>query len=231
MSRVIRFAKSSIGAKLLMALSGLVLTGFVLFHMLGNLQIFLGQDTYNAYAAFLQGTPEILWPARLVLLSAVGVHIFSGVRLSYLNRLARPQAYHQKSFVRATFTSRTMILSGSVLLAFIIYHLLHFTIGATDPAHFHLLDAKGRHDAYSMFIYGFQNPMVAGFYIFAMLLLGMHLSHGVSSLFQTLGISHPHLDGLIAKIGPIYALIVVSGNILMPIAVLLGWLELPKGMI
>jgi succinate dehydrogenase / fumarate reductase cytochrome b subunit len=229
MGWVIKFAQSSLGAKVLMALSGVLLFGFVLVHMLGNLQIFLGQEPYNAYAHFLKSTPELLWAARLTLLGAVGLHVWAGVRLSLLNRAARPRAYVEKDYTRASFTSRTMLWTGLTVLAFIVYHLAHFTLGLTDPTHYDLIDPKGYHDAYSMFVYGFQNVYVSMFYIIAMVFLGLHLEHGVSSMFQTLGINHPRINGLTGKIGPIFAVLVVLGNISMPIAVMMGIITLPAG--
>ncbi|RYF44913.1 MAG: succinate dehydrogenase cytochrome b subunit [Cytophagaceae bacterium] len=231
MGWVIRFAKSSVGAKLLMALTGLVLVGFVLGHMVGNLQVYLGPDVYNGYAAFLKSVPELLWPVRLFLLASVVLHIVSGIRLARINRAARPEAYHFKKYTRASFTSRTMLISGLVVLSFLIYHLLHFTLGKTDPMHFHLLDDKGRHDVYSMFVFSFQNVYVSVSYIVAMVLLGLHLNHGVSSLFQSLGINHPRFNGLLNKVGPIFSLVIVLGNISMPISVLMGWLTLPAGVV
>jgi succinate dehydrogenase / fumarate reductase, cytochrome b subunit len=229
MGWVTKFAKSSIGAKIIMALTGMILFGFVLVHMLGNLQVYLGQEAYNAYANFLKSTPELLWPARIVLILAVLTHIASGLRLSALNAAARPHAYAKKHFTKATITSRTMVYTGGVVLAFIVYHLLHFTLGVTDPVHYHLMDAKGRHDVYSMFVLGFQNIYVAGSYIVAMLFLFPHLEHGVSSMFQSLGINHPRYNAMLGKIGPVFATIVVLGNISMPVAVQLGWLTLPAG--
>ncbi len=229
MNGLLTFARSSIGAKIFMALSGVVLFGFVLVHMLGNLQIYLGPEPYNAYAAFLKGAPEILWGARLVLLGSVGVHIASGLRLAALNRAARPKGYARKTFTKASFSSRSMVLSGLVVVSFIVYHLLHFTLGQTDPTHFGLVDGKGRHDVYAMFVHGFQSVPVAMSYIVAMLLLGLHLSHGVSSLFQTLGLNGPRFSRLTESAGPIFAAVVVLGNISMPISVLMGWLSLPPG--
>lgn len=229
MGWVLKFAQSSIGAKVLMAISGALLFGFVLVHMLGNLQIYLGQEPYNAYAHFLKSTPELLWGARLALLTAVSVHTATGIRLQYLNRVARPVAYQEKNYTRATLTSRSMLWTGSVVLAFIVYHLAHFTLGLTDPTHAGLIDPKGYHDAYSMFVYGFQNIYVSAFYIIAMVLLGMHLEHGVSSMFQTLGINHPRFNGLLHKVGPAFAILIVLGNVSMPIAVLLGYITLPAG--
>lgn len=229
MGWVLQFAKSSIGAKIIMALTGAVLSGFVLVHMLGNLQIFIGPEEYNAYAHFLKGTPELLWTARTVLLTAVGLHIYSGVRLTQINRAARPQDYRKRAYQRASFTSRFMIYSGLVVLSFIIYHLAHFTLGLTDPTHYGLLDPKGRVDAYSMFVYGFQNVYVSVAYMVAMVFLGLHLEHGVSSMFQTMGIHHPRINPLLNKVGLAFALAVVIGNCAMPLAVMLGYIQLPPG--
>ncbi len=226
-----RFATSSIGAKILMALSGLILFGFVLVHMAGNLQVFLGQDAYNAYAHFLKGLPELLWPARLVLLSAVLLHIFSGLRLAAIDRAARPVAYAQRRYRQASWASRTMALSGLVVLSFLVYHLLHFTLGVTHPADFARRDPAGHHDVYSMLVLGFKNPYVAGAYMVSMALLGLHLSHGVSSLLQTLGFNHPRYNRGVAYIGPLFAALIVVGNISMPLAVLLGWIKLPPGVV
>lgn len=212
-----------------MALSGVLLFGFVLVHMLGNLQIFLGPEPYNNYAHFLKSTPELLWAARLSLLGAVSIHVWAAIRLTLINRAARPHAYASKSFTRATLTSRSMLLTGLTVMAFIVYHLAHFTLGLTDPTHYGLIDPKGYHDAYSMFVYGFQNVYVSTFYIIAMVFLGLHLEHGVSSVFQTLGINHPRINSLTGKIGPAFAVLIVLGNISMPIAVMMGFITLPAG--
>ena len=229
MGGLVTFVRSSIGAKVFMALSGAAMFGFVLVHMLGNLQVYLGPEPYNAYAAFLKGTPELLWAARAVLLGSVAVHVASGLRLAALNRAARPHDYVAKRFTKASMSSRTMVLSGLVVLSFIVYHLLHFTLGVTDPAHYHLVDSHGRHDVYAMFVHGFRNPYVSVSYIVAMTLLGAHLHHGVTSLFQTLGFNGPRFSRVIELFGPSFAAIVVLGNVSMPISVMMGWLTLPAG--
>jgi len=225
MSWVQNFAKSSIGAKVVMALSGLVIVGFVLGHMLGNLQIFLGPDALNSYAANLHALPLLLWGTRIVVGLAVLLHIASGLRLVLMNQAARPEKYAKKSYVRASFASRTMRLSALVLLAFIVYHLLHFTLGVTNPADKAHVDALGRPDVYKMVILGFSNPVIAITYVIAMLLLGLHLSHGASSMFQSLGLHHPKYNGFIDKIGPALAGIIVVGNCSMPLAVLFGCIQ------
>ena len=226
MSWVQNFAKSSIGAKVVMALSGLVIVGFVIGHMLGNLQIFLGKEALNAYAANLHALPPLLWGTRIVVGLAIIAHIISGVRVSLMNQAARPEKYAKKAYVRASIGSRTMRLSALVLLAFIVYHLLHFTLGVTNPADKAHIDALGQPDVYKMVVLGFQNPLIAGSYIIAMLLLGLHLSHGASSMFQSLGLHHPKYNGFIDKVGPALAIIIVVGNCSMPVAVLLRYLKL-----
>ncbi|MEW6776129.1 MAG: succinate dehydrogenase cytochrome b subunit [Bdellovibrionota bacterium] len=226
---LLRTWKSSIGAKAVMAVTGLALFGFVVMHMLGNLQVFLGQEHINRYGHFLKNAPEILWPARLGLLAFVGLHILSAFRLSLENQAARPVQYAHQATIQASVASRYMLLSGMVLLAFIAYHLAHFTLGMTHPEHFHLVDAQGRHDIYSMVILGFQNVWVSGFYILAMLCLGMHLSHGVSSLFQSLGLNSAKYRPTLQLGSRAFAALIVIGNCSMPIAVLTGCLKLPAG--
>jgi len=221
---------SSIGLKWMMALSGLALVGFVVVHMIGNLQVFLGADALNHYAVALREMPfQLLWVARVILLAAVLVHIFSAVRLTNLNRAARPEAYAMKKPVASTYASRTMMMGGLILLAFIVYHLAHFTFGITNPADFARHDAQGRHDVYAMVILGFTNPIVTGAYVLAMVPLAMHLSHGASSLFQSLGISHPKYDPLLRSIGPFLATVIFVGNVSMPIAVLAGFVKMGAG--
>jgi succinate dehydrogenase / fumarate reductase cytochrome b subunit len=223
MGWIVRFAKSSIGAKMVMALTGLALFGFVVAHMIGNLQLFMGREALNAYAALLKSQAGLLWVMRLGIIAAVILHILSGIRLSTLNKQARPVAYAVKNWRRASPSSRTMIWTGLMVLAFIVYHLLHFTLGVTNPDHFALRDAQGRHDVYGMVIAGFQNVWVTGSYVLAMLMLGPHLSHGASSMFQSLGLRHPQYDSMISKIGPTFAAVIVIGNITMPLAVLFGY--------
>ena len=223
MSWLVDFAKSSIGAKVVMGITGVMLIGFVIMHMLGNLQVFLGPDVLNAYGQMLLDLGGLLWVARIGLLAAVLLHIVSGLRLASINRAARPVPYVHETTVQATFASRYMKLTGLVLLAFIIFHLLHFTFGVTHPDHIGV-DALGRKDIYSMVILGFQQPAVAASYIIAMVLLGIHLSHGASSLFKSLGLRHAKYDSMLDKVGPCLATLVVLGNCAMPIAVLTGLL-------
>jgi len=221
---------SSIGGKVIMALSGVGLVLFILVHMAGNLQMFSGQEAMNNYGVALRKFGPLLWVIRLGLLGIFLAHVIYALRLKLQNRAARPVAYVSKSTVRATLASRTMVLSGLIVLAFGAYHLLHFTFGLTDAHNFHLTDAQGRHDIYNMVVRGFQNVPVSIFYVVAMVLLFSHLSHGASSFFQSLGWNHPRYNALIERIGTVVAWLVCLGFVSVPLAVLLGIIKPAGGM-
>lgn len=203
-----------------MAVTGLALLGFVIGHMLGNLQIFIGQDQLNAYAANLQGMGPVLWVARLALLVLVGLHIWAAYSLTRENMQARPQNYRKEGTIQASYSSRTMRWSGVIVLAFIIYHLLHFTVRVTHPEYSELIDGVGRPDVYQMVISGFSSIWVSGFYIVAMFLLAMHLSHGIASMLQTLGLRTSGTRRMVDSISWGVAAIIFVGNISIPLAVL-----------
>jgi succinate dehydrogenase / fumarate reductase cytochrome b subunit len=217
MSQEPAFLESSIGRKVVMAVTGLILFGFVVVHMLGNLQVYLGPEALNHYGEFLRTMLHGggLWIARVVLLAAVVLHIWSATSLTLSSRRARPQGYQEQKWVESTYASRTMRWSGVILFFFIVYHLLHFTTGTLHPSFI-----EG--DVYHNFVAGFRVIPVSIFYIVAMVLLGLHLRHGVWSMFQTLGVSHPRYIRM-AHIGAwIFAALVVIGNISFPLAVLAG---------
>lgn len=220
-----RALASTGGTKFLVGVTGAFLTIFVLGHMLGNLQIFLGPEAMNGYAAGLKAMPGPLWAARLGLLAALLIHVVGNVRLNARNKAARPTAYANQQPIVSSFASRTMLISGLILLAFIIYHLAHFTLGLTDPANAELVDPLGRHDAYSMVVLGFQQPLAAGAYLIAMALLFLHLAHGVASLFQTAGLRRFDLRLSLDAAGRLFAIVVVLGNITIVLACLLGVIE------
>src|SRR5881398_4153449 len=167
---------------MIVAATGVILIVFVIGHLLGNLQIFLGPDWINGYSQHLRDLGPLLWVIRLFLLVAVVVHIYVTIQLAIENRRARPQAYVDREYVKATFASRHMVMSGLVVLAFIFYHIAHFTVRVTDPR-FGLLkaDPLNRHDVYSMMVYGFQTWWVTAGYLISMFLLMLHLTHGASS--------------------------------------------------
>src|ERR1051326_475943 len=188
------FYHSSVGKKMIVAVTGIVLILFVIGHLLGNLQIYLGPEWINGYSQHLHDLGPLLWLIRIFLLATVIIHIYVTIRLAIDNRRARPEAYIQKHNVKATFASRHMVMSGLIVLAFIIYHLAHFTVRVTDRRFALLkLDPSGHYDVYSMMVYGFQNPYVSAFYVIGLFLLTLHLSHGSSSFFQSLGFNNQKL--------------------------------------
>ena len=213
-----------------MASSGLALFLFVVLHMLGNLQIFLGPDAINEYGHFLQSKPELVWPARIGLLVMVLLHIWSAIKLTAENRAARPAGYGEYKPVGSSYASRTMMVSGLVIFTFIIYHLLHFTVqiegvnfAKTNFVQLH--DAKQRHDIYNMMVIGFSQPLVSIFYIVSMALLSLHLSHGVSSMFQSLGWKNRKYGKFIDRLALVVAAVLIIGYSAIPIAVLTGILK------
>jgi len=222
---------SSLGKKYFMALSGCALFLFVIAHLLGNLQIFLGPEALNRYGHFLQTTPELLWPARLGLLALMVAHIVCAAQLTAENRAARPVPYAQYEIVAASYASRTMMMSGLIVAAFIGYHLLHFTVmapavnltGRDFAARPAFTDLQGRHDVYKMMIVGFHQPAVSGFYLVAMGLLCLHLSHGVSAMFQSVGWKDRRYGPFLDRFAQAVALVIFLGYSSIPVAVLLGY--------
>ena len=208
---------------MVVAITGVILILFVVGHLLGNLQIFLGPDWINGYSQHLRDLGPLLWLIRIFLLVTVIVHIYVTIRLAIDNRRARPEPYIDKEYVKATFASRHMVMSGLIVLAFIVYHLAHFTFRKTDARFLLLkLDPLNRYDVYSMMVYGFQNYFVSGFYILGLFLLALHLSHGSSSFFQSLGMNDKKLTPRLAFGGRVFAWLLFVGYISIPIAVLLG---------
>ena len=220
------FCRSSIGKKFIVAVTGVVLILFVVGHLLGNLQIFLGPDWVNGYAEHLRELGPLLWVIRAFLLVNVLLHIYFTISLAIENRRARPVGYKKKNHIKATFASRSMAMSGLIVLVFILYHLAHFTVRVTDPR-FLLLkaDPLNHYDVYSMMVYGFQNIYVSSFYILGMFLLALHLSHGTSSFFQSLGVNDKKLTPRLATAGRVFAWLVFVGYSSIPVAVLLHWVK------
>jgi succinate dehydrogenase / fumarate reductase cytochrome b subunit len=198
-----------------MAITGLILFGFVIGHMLGNLQVFMGANQMNAYAAMLKANATLLWGVRIVLLVAVILHIVAAVQLTRMSQRSRPEGYHYKDVIQADYAARTMRWSGPIFAVFVIYHLLHFTTGSVHPR----FDV---HDVYRNVISGFRVWPVSLFYIIAMVALAFHLWHGVWSMFQTLGLINPKSDKMIHRLAAIATLALVIGFISIPMAVLAG---------
>lgn len=225
MTRFFSVLLTSLGSKVVVALTGLGVAGFVVFHMLGNLQVFEGAEALNTYAAFLRELPILLWSARLGLLFIAALHIGLTIRLAIHNRRARPVPYAAREYRKASLASRTMALTGGLLLLFIIFHLLHFTVGVVDTSFSDRLDLRAHRDVYGKMIHAFQNPWFALLYLAAQGILGLHLSHGVSSSLQTLGLEHPLLNRLFRAAGPLVAGLVVLGNSAIILAIALGVLH------
>lgn len=220
-----RILGSSLGKKYLMALTGLGMFVFTVGHLLGNLQIFLGAEAVNSYAEFLKSKPGLLWGARLGLLGAVGIHLWAAFSLLAANKAARPQGYANYTAKDASLASRTMAVTGVVILAFVVYHLLHYTaqtpgVNLTGKDFGALQDAKGRHDVYGMMILGFSQPVVSIFYLISVSLLSLHLSHGLAAMFQSLGIKHRAYALLIDRAALLAAGLLLVGYASIPLAVM-----------
>ena len=212
--RVLRFWNTTIGKKAVMAVSGAILAAFVLGHLIGNLQIFMGPDQFNGYARTLRHLPELVWPVRVILLVMVILHIWSSLELAVLKSEARPVGYRKHTSAGSSYASRTMYMSGPIVAAFVVYHLMQFTFGVGGtPYH--------EFDAYGNVIQGFRVPAVSIFYIIAMALLCLHLRHGLWSMFQSLGFTNPRHILRIRRAASIVSLFVFFGFISIPVAVML----------
>lgn len=222
MNMLLRLFTSSLGKKSLMAVTGAGLFVFVIGHLVGNLQIFLGPESINRYGHFLQTTPEILWPARIGLLAFVIIHVWTSIALTLENRAARAQQYEVKELVKASLASRTMIWSGLIIVAFVGFHLAHYTLLIVHPEFRDLHDANGWHDVYRMMVLGFSNCRVSGFYVLGIGLLCIHLSHGASAMFQSLGLKNEAYAPIIDRFAKVAAVVIFLGYISIPLAVLGG---------
>ena len=222
MSWFARFWRSAIGKKAVMAVTGIILFGFVLAHMIGNLKVYAGSEAMNSYGEWLRtigypGLPMMgaLWIARIVLLAAVVLHIWAAWSLTMMNRAARPLGYERQDYAAASYASRTMRWGGILVLLFVIYHILHFTTGQAHPDFVH-----GR--PYENLVLGFSVPWVAIFYILANLALGLHLYHGLWSMFQSMGWNNPKFNPWRRHFATAFAAIITLGNVSFPLAVMLG---------
>lgn len=220
---ILEFWRSALGKKAVMAATGIVLVGFVFVHMLGNLKLYMGPEAINKYGEFLRtvGYPALpheglLWIARVVLLGCVALHITSAIQLWLISRDARPEAYTKKEYAIASYASRTMRWGGLIVLAFVIWHLADLTLGVTPGYAFE----HGK--PYENIVASFSRTPVAVFYIIANLMLGLHLYHGVWSLFQSLGWNSPKFNAWRRELATALAVIITVGNISFPISVMLG---------
>jgi len=220
---IIELYRSALGKKYLMAITGVIFMGYVLAHMLGNLKLYQGAEDFNLYAEFLRrllypilpqsGTLNLL---RAILLLALVIHVVAAVQLTQMNRKARPSAYRSKrDYIAADFAARTMRWTGAIVLLFIAYHLADFTWGWVNPA-------PDGASAYEKVVASFQVPVISAFYLLANLALGMHLYHGVWSLFQSLGLNNRRFNHWRRTLAIGFTVVVVGGNLSFPIAVLTG---------
>ncbi len=219
---------SSLGKKYLMAISGCVLFLFVVGHLVGNLQVFLGPEAINRYGHFLQSNLELVWPARLFLLLMLVLHIWSAIKLSIENKAARPVAYGNYRPVGSSYASRTMLMSGIIIFVFIVYHLLHYTvqvqyINFTGQSFVDFMDPEKRHDIFKMMVVGFRNFWVSLFYVIGVGLLCLHLSHGVSSMFQSLGWKNKVYGPFLDRAARVIAWLIFLGYSSIPLAILFGF--------
>jgi succinate dehydrogenase / fumarate reductase, cytochrome b subunit len=216
-----------------MAGTGLMMILFVIAHMLGNLQIFLGPESINRYGNFLQTNVEILWPARISLLGIILVHIWSATKLTLENRAARPVPYERWEPTAASYASRTMMVSGIIVAIFIVYHLLHFTAmvqavnltGKNFDAKPEFFDSEGRHDIYRMMVVGFSRPLVCLFYIVGVGLLCLHLSHGASAMWQSMGWKKRSYGPCLDRLAIIGSVLLFLGYVIIPVSIWVGWIK------
>jgi succinate dehydrogenase / fumarate reductase cytochrome b subunit len=224
MNLLCQYTKSTIGKKTIVAVTGILLVGFLVAHLAGNLQMFAGRgesvelNKMNAYAVLLKSNALLLWTMRLGLIAIALAHIGFTISLTRQNRAARPESYALKKSC-ATVASRTMVYGGLFLLLFIVYHLLHFTVGSAHPNLFQ------EHDVYQTVIDSFNVPAIAIVYILAMCTLFMHLFHGTVSLFQTLGMVNPIHQAAIKKLGIGLSIVICGGFISIPVAIWMGWIN------
>lgn len=217
-----QWLSSSLGKKYVMGITGFLMVFFVLAHMLGNLSTFGGAEGLNAYAEHLRAFPPILWAFRAVMALAIVLHAFFGILLYLQNKLARPVDYANKKNERTSFSARTMVWTGLLLGTFVVLHLLHFTLHLGNPQWHEMLDAAGRFDVFQMVSSSLQQGGIAIFYLVAMVILLLHLLHGVQSFFQSLGLTNEHTFCTINAGGKLVAFVVALGFVLIPLTILFG---------
>lgn len=211
--RTLEFWQATIGKKTVMAVTGGILVGFTLVHMLGNLQVYLGSEVLNNYGRLLKSNLGVLWGARLFLLASLVLHLTAAFQLWSLKKKARPIAYQKLAPKQSSYASRTMYVSGPILFFFIAYHLSHLTTGQTHPDF-------DEGDVYRNVILGFRDPFAFGAYVVAMATLGFHMIHGVWSAFQSLGLNHPKYTPKVRNLATALTALIVGGNLSIPVAVM-----------
>ncbi len=226
------YLRSTILSKIVMAITGAILVLYVIVHTAGNMLIYFGKDSLNSYSAFLHSLGPLLWIIRIVLVLSAILHIITSIKLKFENWASKPTKYAVTKYLKAKFTSRTMIWTGLMILCFVVYHLLHFTFRTTNPQHYYpefyqphnavssiVLE---RFDVYRMVVLGFKNPIISLVYIVGVIIVGFHLDHAIQSMFQTLGYNQKHYFPTIQKSSTILSIIIVLCLISIPISILLG---------
>lgn len=226
-TKAVPLTSTTIGKKMVMALSGFVLFGFVIGHMLGNLQVFLGPDAINGYSHTLHSTPALLWGARAVLLGAIVAHATTAISLVGMNRAARPVQYAVKKDIATDYAAKTMFLSGMTIALYVVYHLAHLTFGVTKGLGYqHLpLDKNGLPDVYFNIVQSFKVPWCTAVYVAAQVALSLHLYHGAWSLFQSLGINHKRYNEALRSSAVAVAMAVCVGFLAVPLGVMFGFVK------
>jgi succinate dehydrogenase / fumarate reductase cytochrome b subunit len=226
MRRVISLYRTSVGKKFYMALSGAVLIGFLFAHMVGNLKMYMGADAFNHYAEFLReiGYPILphmvgLWMFRLVLLACVGLHMLSAWQVYTQSKNARGGSYKKEESLSFAYASRTMRWGGVIIGAFVVYHILHFTVGSALPEFVH-------GEAYDNVIYGFRNPLIVAFYVVTLIMITFHVYHGLWSALQTVGANHPKYNPFRRPLALGLALLLLLGFLTVPVGVMAGVLTI-----
>ena len=226
-TKALTFNDTTVGKKVVMALSGVFVFIWLTAHMIGNLQVFLGPTPYNEYAKWLHDHPPMLWGSRFALLLAFGLHIVNSLSLWMRNRKARPVGYRVKKDQVTSVSAKTMIYGGLFMALYLVYHLAHLTFGVTSGLGYeHLpLDANGLPDVYFNVVSSFHVPWAAGFYSAAMVVLGLHLYHGAWSVFHTLGINHERYNDGLRSAASAVALAIVAGFLAVPVGVFMGLVQ------
>jgi succinate dehydrogenase / fumarate reductase cytochrome b subunit len=213
------FYRSSVGKKMIVAITGIILILVVIGHLLGNLQIYAGPDKINGYAEFLHHAPALLWGTRLLLLFALVAHVVTSVELSVRNLSARPIAYSRRTDLATSYAARTMMWSGPILLLFILYHLAHLTFGVVPEFEY------DEHNVYNNIVFSFRLWWLSGLYIAAQVALCMHLYHGAWSFLQTLGANHPAYNAWRRRLAAAASVAIFFGYVSIPVSVMAGWLR------
>lgn len=219
MERALTLVGTTIGKKALMAASGVILFGYVLGHLAGNLQLYQGPEAINSYAASLRHISALLWGVRALLLFSISVHIVAAFQLWIRRRKARPSSYRSRKDLATNYAARTMYWGGPILLLFIIFHLAHLTFGFTPGYQYE------PSNVYNNIVYGFQVWWISAIYIVGQLALGLHLFHGVWAMFSSVGFTHPKYNKWRRVLSVAAAVFIVAGNISFPIAVMAGWVQ------